>query len=322
MIGPGSPCIENWRQTAPAEIADLLSAETAVWRALLDWDVRVSWRKIEPARAAGMLPGFIARNDQGQVTGWCWFLLHQQCLQVGALISIDEDTTAALVRAIRASDEAKAATAQVWSVRAGAPGIERILEADGVSVARYQYLSAPLDESGEPIYERAWRRSDILRAADLCARAYAGADVRPFAPHGTLDEWRRYVTSLFDTDGCGTVLPRASFMIEDDENGPLLGAIVVSTIAPGVVHLAQIAVSPDARGVGIGKYLLRGAMSTSAWHGAKTMTLMVAENNVPAGKLYLAEGFTPRALFVVATSVQAPVTQGSTSRRITAQRTP
>ena len=300
--------IQDWRAAPALEVGALLAAEAGVWRDQLDWDVRTSWRNLEPARAAGHLPGFLARRTDGTIAGWCWFLKHRHCLQIGAFRSGDAEVTDALVRAILRSDEARASTAQVWCVRDDAPGLRESLRTERLSVERFLYLTAPITEAGEPIFERAWRRSDILRAARLCERAYAGADVRPFAPHGTFEEWKMYIASLFDTDGCGTVLPAASFMIEDDENGPLLGAVVVSTIAEGVAHLAQIAVSPEARGVGLGKYLLRGAMSASAWHGAKTMTLLVAEQNLPARRLYQAEGFTPRAEFVVATKVQPRLT--------------
>ncbi len=304
MDAQSLPRIQDWRFAPALEASALLSAEAAEWQRQLAWDVRTSWRNIEPARAAGRLPGFVARRTNGDIAGWCWFLEYRQCLQVGALVSSDHATTAALVAAILDSPEARRCTSQVWCVRDGAPGLSAALADAKLTVGRYLYLQAALDEAGgEPIFERAWRRSDIARAAHLCAVSYGNADVRPFAPHGTPDEWHAYVASLFDTDGCGTVLPGASFMVEEEPNGPLLGAVVVTTIAEGVAHVAQLVVSPDARGVGMGKYLLRGAMSASAWHGARTMTLLVAEQNIPARRLYQAEGFTPRAEFVVGTMV-------------------
>jgi hypothetical protein len=47
---------EDWRGAPNEEVAPLLAREAAAWDAELGWDIAHSWRVIEPARAAGMLP--------------------------------------------------------------------------------------------------------------------------------------------------------------------------------------------------------------------------------------------------------------------------
>ena len=60
-----------------------------------------------------------------------------------------------------------------------------------------------------------------------------------------------------------------------------------------VAQVGSMWVSPMARGKGIGKQLLHGAMSWAAAQGAKRMRLWVTAGNSPATKLYKSSGFVP-----------------------------
>jgi ribosomal protein S18 acetylase RimI-like enzyme len=297
---------DDWRNAPAAETCALLETEARLWRRDFGWDVRRSWSVIEPARAAGALPGFIARDGHDRVLGWTWFLQHRGAMQVAALVAEQRDVVEALVEAVVASEQARTSTAQVWSVRGTPPSLAETLTASGLRVEPYLYLTAELTAAGmaEPDATasaiRAWRASDLAVVAGLLADAYRGTDhVRAFAPDGSDESWQAYVRTLVQTDGCGTMLPSATLVADHD--GPA-GAVVTTAIdrERGVAHLAQIAVSPRARGQGLARTLLRRAMAASASAGLGSMTLLVSSRNAPAQRLYAHHGFRRTAEFTIA----------------------
>jgi ribosomal protein S18 acetylase RimI-like enzyme len=295
----------DWRTCAADEATLLLEREAEAWRRELDWDVRHSWRVIEPARAAGVLPGFVARDAHGRITGWTWFLVNHGCLQVAALVATDRRVVRTLVDAIMFSPEAQAIQSSVWSVRGTPPGLVEALGAYGLAVAPYAYQVATLTNVETPAPAgRTWQPRDLDRAVTLCARAYsADRDVRPFAPNGTTAEWREYLEGLIGTDGCGTFQRSASFVI-DGPAQTLAAGIICSLIDRDVAHISQVIVDPDFRGQGFGRGLMRAAMREAAAIGARRMTLLVATDNRPARALYAQVGFRDHATFLVASSVQ------------------
>jgi len=299
---------EDWRNAPAVETCALLEAEGRIWRRDLGWDVRKSWSVIEPARAAGALPGFIARDAGDRVMGWTWFLQHRGVLQVAALVADQREVVEALVDAVLASEQARAIPAQVWSIRGAPPSLAETLTAAGLRVEPYLYLTADLraanvpEAHARPHVIREWRASDQTMAATLLADAYRSANhIRAFAPDGTDESWRAYVRTLVETDGCGTLLKSATLIAEHDGAA---GAVVTTTIdrEHGVAHLAQIAVSPRMQGQGLARTLLGRAMTASAHEGLGSMTLLVSSHNTPAQRLYADHGFRQTAHFTIAAS--------------------
>jgi ribosomal protein S18 acetylase RimI-like enzyme len=312
---------QDWRACAASEIAPLLEREAAAWRRELDWDVRWSWRVLEPARAAGTLPGFVARNPRGRILGWTWFLKHADCLQVAALCADEALVARRLAQAVLESEPARTAATAVWSVRGTPPGLRDVLTSAGLDAARYLFLRGALADGGPDPGGRPWGAADRHAAELLCRRSYGDRPhVRAFAPGGTAEEWRDYLRALFETDGCGVFLPEASF-VEEDAAGELTGGIIASTIAPGIAHVSQIVVRPDCRGAGLGRRLLLASMRACAARGYRAMTLLVAEDNAPARALYARTGFERTAEFLVAVSQPrrltsvAPASGGVSTRR-------
>jgi len=304
---------DDWRNAPAVETRALLEEEGRIWRRDLGWDVRASWSVIEPARAAGALPGFIARDGSDRVIGWTWFLQHRGALQVAALVAGQREVVEALVEAVLASEQARACTAQIWSVRGTPPWLAETLSASGLRVEPYLYLTADLTAGEGPKIQgsegpgirpahviREWRASDETLAAGLLADAYRNTDhIRAFAPDGSHESWQAYVRTLVATDGCGTLLKSATLVAEHD--GPA-GAVVTTTIDREhcVAHLAQIAVSPRVRGQGLARTLLGRAMTASAREGLGSMTLLVSSRNEPAQRLYAMHGFKQTAQFTIA----------------------
>lgn len=299
----------DWRDLSESETRPLLEREAAVWRQDLLWDVRNSWRVIEPARAAGALPGVVARDESGRIAGWTWFLNHRGCLQVAAVVAADAGVTAALVDAVRNSEAARTSTRQVWSIPGETPGLRNVLINAGLRVERYLYLRVALDRStiganeSVPQPPRGWTGADLRGVAGLLARAYAGAGtVRAFAPENTTEAWEDYLRTLINTDGCGTVLPEATLIHES--SGTIRGAIICAAINddPRVAHISQVAVDPLERRTGIARRLVQSAMARCESAGFTSLTLLVAEPNTAGRRLYDSLGFSEVAQFTVASS--------------------
>jgi ribosomal protein S18 acetylase RimI-like enzyme len=311
--------VRDWRLSTPAEIEPLLALEREAWLRDLDWDVCEAWHAVEPARHAGTLAGFVATDEPGHIVGWTSFLLHRDNVQVLAFVAPAVSTASALLDAILESDERAAADTVLFCVRSAADSLPNALAARGFRVEPYRYLAVDLDgydrcdgydrskegtgavnflSSRESL--RPWS-ADGQRLARLFARAYEGnLTTRAFAPHGSAAEWTEYVVTLLTTTGCGRFVPGLSFVVPSARSNELAGAVVVTELAPGTSHVAQIAVDQAERGRGLGRLLLTGAMSAAASAGCARMTLLVAASNRAALALYERAGFRHRSSFVVA----------------------
>jgi ribosomal protein S18 acetylase RimI-like enzyme len=330
MNGTAVSLCRDWRDLAPATATALVNREMRAWREELHWDVREAWRVIEPARRAGQLPGFVLPVDEGSApTAWTSFLLHHECLQVMALTASDRQQTAALVDAILESADASRAESVMFCVRDAAPGLSGLLRERGFRVEVYHYLLRRLDDRDltfDTAHTRTFRtwRADTEAMAELCGHAYADSrDVRAFALHGNADEWREYVAGLVRGPGCGVFNPAASSVAPaSDGSRELHAGAIVTTIAEGVTHVAQMAVRSAYRGRGLGRSLVRAAIAAARHQGSGLMTLLVADGNTRARGLYERLGFGPRSSFVVALRDQPRVstslalaTGGDSTRR-------
>ena len=315
----------DWRTCPPSVIEPLLHAEVRAWRDELDWDVAEAWRLVEPARRNGHLPGYLAIDAvRPHSTGWASFLLHRDCLQVLALVSSDEAATARLLDAMLASPECDEATSILVCLRDSSPGLRTLLAARHFDIGTYRYMRRRLPCGASMAAEcvRPWR-SDARRMARLCERAYADATyVRAFAMGGSPDEWREYIDVLLTSPGCGRFVPTWSYVAPGPRPDDLNGAVLTTSLARGVAHIAQLAVDPAARGRGLGRQLLDAAAAAAAENGCTALTLLVSVSNAPAIALYEAAGFEDRATFVVASRRQprlstrrALLTGGASTRR-------
>src|SRR5579862_4089430 len=79
--------VTDWRREDARVLAALYAQETGRWAVALGWDTTTSWHHVEVGRRRGAVPGLIARNDRGEVTGWTFYLLHHQVLQIGGLVA-------------------------------------------------------------------------------------------------------------------------------------------------------------------------------------------------------------------------------------------
>lgn len=295
----------DWRQASSDTIAPILAAEIDRWRADLAWETASLWARVEQARRVGGVPGLIITGDDGSIRGWSFHLLHEDTLQVGALVTDSAETTALWLEALAASPEARAASRWLCFGWFRAPGAAERLAESGLAVRRYEYLrrddaaSLPSTRDGLPF--RPWRAGDRLRTAPLLAAAYPGADTaRPFAPDGSDAAWDAYSRSLIEGDANGIFAPELSSVLEGDD-GQLDAMALVTRLAPATAHVAQIAVRPGLHGQGVGRALLAIVLATAQAAGCPTTTLLVHEHNARARALYESAGFTEVTAFLSAT---------------------
>jgi len=79
-------------------------------------------------------------------------------------------------------------------------------------------------------------------------------------------------------------------LLAESAGGRLEGVVLIQPVPPEA-EILQVAVPPDLRRRGLGRRLVRGALSLAASGGAESVFLEVRPTNASALALYLAEGF-------------------------------
>ncbi len=300
----------DWRDVPAEEIRPLYEAETARWQTGLDWNLQPSWDIVEPARAAGRLPGLLARDRHGRTAGWAFFLLHGDILQIGALVGDRAAVVRGLLDAILASPEAALARELSGFFFPQGSAEQAAFVRRRIPVFRHLYLRRPLTADDRPAGEvdvtggirlRTWTPHDAVAMVRLLARAYHKApNVRCFAPHERLEEWAHYLGQLVRTSACGEFRPEASFIAERTATREPVGLVVTTALAPETAHVAQVAVDPELTRAGLGGRLVRAACGAARAAGQTQVTLVVGDDNVPARALYDRLGFQEAASFLFA----------------------
>jgi ribosomal protein S18 acetylase RimI-like enzyme len=298
---------EDWRNVPPDVVAPLYDAECARWYGSLGWDYRPSCGLIEAARTGGRLPGLLVRDDRGKIAGWTYFLLHQDTLQIGNLVAREDAAVGVLLRATMSRPEAARARRMSCFLFPGSPAIEDALARTQFSVLRHAYLQRAL--CAEDVSHAAAPADYILRpwSADvvpdvlaLLGAAYEGThEARCFAPDGDIGQWAIYVHQLVRTPACGRFERTLSFIVETRDR-EMTGAILVTALSSRMAHIAQMAVGTAHRRRGVGEWMVRVACERARQARYEYVTLLVAESNQRARRLYDRLGFGPSAEFVFA----------------------
>lgn len=132
--------------------------------------------------------------------------------------------------------------------------------------------------------------AEVLGLTAFFMEVYEGHMEQVFGMHvGSEADWRAYLAALFKGES-GEFMPDASFVALEGER--IVGAILV-TYWMGSPLVAEIGVSKDHRGRGLGAALLQAAMNRLADRGERTLGLFVTVGNGPAIALYRRLGFDP-----------------------------
>jgi len=141
-----------------------------------------------------------------------------------------------------------------------------------VSVAR-TLMAVP--ETRQPsLVLRTMQRDDLVAVLEIERRSFA-------------QPWSR---AFFDKE-LATPFARLVVAIEDNEPRPLVVGYTCRWRVTDEVHLLNIAVHPERRGRGLGRFLLEGIIDEAAGCGARVVFLEVRAGNVVARRLYRRLGF-------------------------------
>jgi GNAT superfamily N-acetyltransferase len=284
------------------------AAERERWQTHLAWDLDASLEIVEAGRRLGHVPGLIALDAAGRITGWSFYLLQGDVLQIGGLVGQTGSTVRRLLDAVLGAPEVILARQISCFVFPGSAAVASALTRRRFAVRRHLYLTRELPirlpVSGgahrlDGIQIREWNEFDAAPAVRLFEAAYAGvAGAESFAPHGRLDEWLHYLRGLLHSPACGRLMPEASFVAEERSTNRLVGLVLCGAIAPGVAHTSQVVVDPASRGQGLASSLMVQACEAVRNAGHRRMTLLVEEGNRAARALYARLGFEEGNAFV------------------------
>jgi ribosomal protein S18 acetylase RimI-like enzyme len=297
-------------------MSSLYQAEIDEWGSQLEWDSSQDWREVENGRLLKTVSGLVVTDQNGMVAGWTYFLIHDATIQIGSFVSSSEACTGLMFDRIFDEPKMAGVSTVTFFALTTAPGLTQVARNRGLIVSRYWYLSRSLTGGAQPVPPldlRPWRVEDAGATAALLARAYGPSDgSRPFAPHGTWEEWSTYVAQIVGARGCGELMTSASWCLPAGP-GRLGAAALASRVGPSTGHLIQLAVDPMFQRRGTGAALLEAVCASAARAGCRRMTLLVAGTNRSARRLYEDAGFAPTASFVAAGTLEA----GGQPRRLT-----
>jgi ribosomal protein S18 acetylase RimI-like enzyme len=163
-------------------------------------------------------------------------------------------------------------------------------------------LSGPresaLDVRGFPVNIVAWNDRMLEDAGVLMARAYDGhIDGRINDQYRNGPVAQRFLQNIVEHPGCGSFCAGASFAAYGSETRRLEGMSLASLVGPGMGHITQICVSPEARGRRLGFRLLDASLHHLKRLGCERASLSVTSWNREARDLYQRMGFVRKRLF-------------------------
>jgi len=289
----------DWRDVLPEEVARLYELERARWIADLAWDPSELFATVEQGRLAGHVAGWIA-CDRERVTGWTFYILHDNVLQIGALVGERPSVIRRLLDAVLASPEAAVARSLSCFVYPNGRGTGSALERQRFTLRESLYLTREIVAAvdPEPVNElvRGWTGADFAGAVRVLSGAYHGVPgAECFAADHSREQWARYTWQILRTPGCGRFDAGLSRVVCAPGSQTPAAVALVTWIAPNAAHVAQIAVAPELRRQGVGRVLMESVVHACARAGATTLTLMVDGANTPAIGLYERLGFERRS---------------------------
>ena len=290
----------------PEQLENLWAEEKRLWQGELFWDTSAAISVIRDAVKRRSLAGRAIRIAD-EVVGCGYYIVDGKRAVLGSFMLAPNARVAtiglSLARSLIASVQSEQAEVAVTRVESqfipfGLPWLRYAFLAERFREHARAFLRRPLQASssgcpGSRLFEfKPWSSSYLPRAALLMQQAHDGrVDAEMNELYRNPEGCRTLLENILQLQGCGEPIPMASLVAQRRESRMLSGFIVATEISPRHAHLAQVAVSPSAQGLGLGKLLLGRAIDALTRAGYLTVSLMVSETNERAFLLYESMGF-------------------------------
>ncbi|MBI5087233.1 MAG: N-acetyltransferase [Acidobacteria bacterium] len=292
------------RSLNSAALERVLEEECARWRAMLHWDFTPSAELV--SRYVGMqaLDGF-ALLDGDETVGYTYWVAEEHKGLVGDLYvrdawrsPVNENLLlGAALEQLRRSP---------WIQRVEAQLLQLGLRGQQVAAAGMRPRIYPrhfmLAQAKQPAGRRPvqldpelrleyWGSRWLDQSCELIAEVYRGhVDSEINDQYHTPAGARRFLQNIVHYPGCGHFSP-ASSLVALDAAGRARGLVLSTMVSQQCGHIAQICISPELQGRGIGYELLRRGMESLRAEGAQEVSLTVTAANRHAIRLYERFGY-------------------------------
>ena len=297
----------------PEQLENLWAEEKRLWQGELFWDTSAAISVIRDAVKRRSLVGRAIRIAN-EVVGCGYYIVDGQRAVLGGFMlapnarvaTIGLPLAASLISSVQSEQAEGVARVETQFIPFNLPWLRDAFLAERFREHDRAFLRRPLQASssgcpGSRVFEfKPWSSSYLSRAALLMQAAHDGrVDAEMNELYRNPEGCRTLLENILQLQGCGEPIPMASLVAQRPESRMLSGFIVATEISPRHAHLAQVAVSPSAQGLGLGKLLLGRAIDALTGAGYLTVSLMVSETNERAFLLYESMGFRTALRFPV-----------------------
>ncbi len=285
------------RRAEPAAVERLLEEEVAEWSSRLNWERPRLLDQLRPLIRRRSLAGWLLRvegrpigkvlvGEQGGVCSLEMAYVSEAWRGQGHLAWLLGRASGELVL----GDPGQRLEVGLFPFSREDPG--SLLRLAGYREMWRDYMVTDLPDSIPPPAHRLTPWPDELaEPASLLLEAYEGsADAECSAFYTMQDGCRAYLKALLGGAECGG-FSRTLSWVHHDGTGALTGLVLGTVLAPGVAHLAQIAVRPDQRGGGLGRSLVAGFMAAASRQGLNRLSLIASRGNTTAHDWYQRLGY-------------------------------
>ena len=298
----GGPRIVDLRHLSARDLEPILLEETAEWRSELDWDFSKSADVVRKFIDAKGLSG-VALLDRGEVSGYGYTGLEGD---KGSIWDVyvrrgwrDGNNEGLLLRLlidalIGNSGVHRIESQLMLTEAASAEALQRMRLFERFLMQLNAGAPLPPGRASTALRFRLepWGDHHYDAAGIVISRAYAGhVDSQINDHYRTFTGARRFVYNLVQFPGCATFYRPASYVAYDPTTGQVAGMSLCNFIAGDVAHIAELCVTPQFQGAGLGYQMLSRSIAALLEAGAKRISVTVTAANEGAVRLYRRRGF-------------------------------
>jgi len=292
----------------PAELEGLWHYEAQWWRERLFWDISHPLEVLRRVIGRRGVSGKAVRVGT-QTVGYSYYVISGSLGVLSGLVvtpawdipAVGESLLQATVDAIRQRGVRRIESP---CVSMASPWLLPVCERAGLQAAWRAFLRVELAgdhasvQSPSMVYLESWRDMHVHEAAAIMQAAYqTTVDVELNMLYRTVEGCHSILENLLQQGGCGPLVAEASVFARYRGQG--IGFVVVTEIAPGQGHLAQIAVLPAYQRQGVGRMLVHHCLTQLAARHFDTLSLIVSRANQRAFRLYQTMGMQEVLAFPV-----------------------